>query len=121
MPLFCTASPLRVRILKWQEVLRLDELRQDVVAVVGGVGRVVGHRAVVIDEADKTGVLDAVGLVGRDRKDDALADGELFGETQLVVRVRQPLDAIERALELVRGDAGLVPDSRDTLDSVRCG
>ena len=51
-----------------QEVLRLDELRQDGASVVGGVGGVIHDRAVVLGEADEAGVLDAVALIGRDGK-----------------------------------------------------
>ena len=53
--------------------------------------------AVVVDEADEAGVLDAVALIRRDGKDDALAHGELRGEAQFVVGVGEPLDALEGA------------------------
>ena len=50
--------------LEVQEVVGLEDLRQDHLAVEGGVGGVVADRAVVVVELDEAGVLDAVGLGG---------------------------------------------------------
>ena len=55
------------------EVGGLEQLRPDRPAAVGGVGRVEGPAATVV-ELDEAGVLDAVRLRLRDRKDHALAD-----------------------------------------------
>ena len=65
--------------LEMNEVRRLQQLRQDDLAVVSGVGRVVGEAAVVVLEADEARVLDAVALAGRGRKEDALGDLAVLG------------------------------------------
>ncbi len=57
-----------------QEVVGLEDLRQDHLAVERGVGRVVADRAVVVEELDEPGVLDAVGLGRRRGEDDPLGD-----------------------------------------------
>ena len=60
-----------------KKILRLDELRENVASVVSGVGGVIHDRSIVVDEADEAGVLDAVALIGRDRKDDAFTHRKL--------------------------------------------
>ncbi len=67
--MFCAATPLSVAMRKVTEVVGLNQLRNDLVAVEGGVGRVVGAAAVLVGEADEAGVLHAVRLVraGRER------------------------------------------------------
>ena len=62
------------------EVVGLDQLRQDLEAVVRGVGRVVRDAAVVVDEADEARVLHAVGLVRARGKDDPLGQRRVGGE-----------------------------------------
>ena len=96
-----------------QEVLRLDELGQNRAAVVGGVSGAVGDGAVVIDKAHETRVLDAVALIVGDGEEDALAEGELGGEAQLVIRVGEPLDALERAFRLMGERQPLAPHTSD--------
>jgi hypothetical protein len=48
--------------LEREEVTGLNELRQDRLSIVRGIGGVVGHRAIVIDETYKTGILDSLAL-----------------------------------------------------------
>ena len=97
MPLFCTAGPLSVLNLKWTKVRRLQQLRQRDLAVVGGVGRIVGEAAVVVLEADEARVFDAVALAGRGRKEDALRNAAVGREVHFVIRFRQQQDAAGRA------------------------
>jgi hypothetical protein len=80
-------------------------------AVIGRVGGVVGRGAIVIGEAHEARVLDAVALVGRHRKDDAFAHGELGREAHLVVGVGEPLDASERVGEALSDRLRPLPDA----------
>ena len=75
------------------KVRRLQQLRQRDLAVVSGVGRVVGEAAVVVLEADEARVLDAVALAGRGRKEDALRDPAAGSKVHFVVRLGQQQDA----------------------------
>ena len=98
-----------------QEILRLQQLRQNDLSVVSGVGRVVDEGAVVVLETDEASVLDAVALAGRGRKDDALRDRLAFGKAHFVIRLREQPDAARgpvgrgvgcfRVLALCRQDA----------------
>ena len=56
---------LRLRVVNGNiaKVGRFDQLGQYVVAVVGGVGAEVGHRAVVVGEADHAEVFDPHALI----------------------------------------------------------
>ena len=74
------------------EVGRLDELRQDLEAVEGGVDRVVEDRAVVVAEAHETSVFHALALGRAGREDDPLGDLRLSRELDGVVRGRDPVD-----------------------------
>ena len=67
------------------KVRRLQQLRQGDLAVVRGVGRVVGEAAVVVLEADEARVLDAVALAGRGRKEDALRNAAAGSKVDFVV------------------------------------
>ena len=69
------------------KVRRLQQLRKGNLAVVGGVSCVVGEAAILVLEADKASVLDAVPLACRGRKDDALRDLAAGGEVYFVVRL----------------------------------
>ena len=91
-----------------QKIARLDELRQDHAPVVGRVSRVVSPCPVILGELHEARVLDAVALVGRVRKNDALPQRFVFGKRNFVVRFREPRDALHRALLVVRVDAHLV-------------
>ena len=75
-----------------QEVLRFDELRQDHLAVVGGVSGVIGLRAVLVLEADEAGVLDAVALGGRDGEEHAFGQARVGGELDFVIGLGQHQD-----------------------------
>ena len=104
-----------------QEILGFQELGKNGMAVVGGVSGVVHHRAVVVGELDEAGILDAVAFIRTDRKDDALAHPELGRESQLVVGIRQPLDALERALQVVEPAGMLMAHRADTDIQVVAG
>ena len=104
-PLVLDGVAVQCENAKVEEVLRLDQLRQDDVPVIRGVCRVVchfGHLAVIFREPDEARVLDAVGLVGRNGKDDAFAERELIVEVQFVVGDGEPVDAFEGELHLAR-------------------
>ena len=92
MPLFCTAGPVEGDEFEVQEVPRFDELRQDHLAVVGGVSGVIRLRAVLVLEADEAGVLDAIALGGRDRKEHALGQARVGRELHFVIGLRQRQD-----------------------------
>ena len=94
-----------------KKIQRRNEHWQDIMSVVGGIGGVIYDRSIVVGKADKTGVFDAVGLVGRDREDDTFAHGELVIEAQFVVGVSQPLDAFERVVDVARSVLGFMPDA----------
>ncbi len=95
-PFVLHRSAVQRKHAKVKEVLRLNELRQNGPPIVSRVGGVVHHRAVVINETHKAGILYTVRLIRRDRKDDALAQGQLGGEIQLVVGICQPAKAFKR-------------------------
>src|ERR1700687_3135527 len=56
---------------KEEEIGSLHQLRYHDPAIVGGERRVVDVRAVIVPEAGEAGILDAVALGRRDRKDNA--------------------------------------------------
>ena len=95
--------------LEVQKVRRLDELRQDHLAVVGGVGGVVGLRAVLVLEADEAGVLDAVALRGRDGKQHALGQARVGRELHFVIRLGQHQDLPGHGRGFLVARAGAVP------------
>src|SRR6185369_13496304 len=67
------------------EISRLDQLRQDVIAVVRRVGREIGDATVVVAEAHEASVFHALAL-GRARgKDHSLRDLRIAVEGALVV------------------------------------
>ena len=68
-----------------QEVRGFQELRQDGAAVVGGVSRVVNDAAIVLDEADETGVFHAVALIGGDGENDPPGHRDRGVEVDFVV------------------------------------
>ena len=82
-----------------EEVAGLDQLRQHAVAVEGRAGAVVGDRAVVVHEADHAQVFDAVAFVAGLGKNDHLRGLRFPRKLQLIVRVGQPADVLERFLE----------------------
>ena len=83
-----------------QEIERLDELREDDAPIVGGVSGVVDDAAVVFRETHEPRVFDAITLIRRDGENDAFAHRELRRKAQLVVRVGEPADALERAAQV---------------------
>src|ERR1700730_10022553 len=54
-----------------QEIRGLNQLRENDTAVVGGVGCVVDYATIVFDKSNEAGILDAIALVRRNRKDNA--------------------------------------------------
>src|SRR5581483_11746482 len=76
-----------------EKIRGFEKLWQNRSSVVSGVGGIVEDAAIVLDEANEAGVLHAVGLVGRDGKDDALRNGDGWVEVHLVIGLRQPADA----------------------------
>ncbi len=78
--------------LKCRKSLRFDELGQDHLAVVGGVSGVIRLRAVVMLEANEAGVLDAIALGGRDRKEHALGQARVGRELDFVIGLGQRQD-----------------------------
>ena len=54
-----------------QEVRGLDQLGENDAAIKGGVGRVVGYVPIVFDKSNEAGILNAIALVRRNRKDNA--------------------------------------------------
>jgi len=85
-----------------QEILGLDELGENGSTAVGGVSGVIHDRAVVFGETHEARVLDAIALIGGNRENNPLAHAKLRREANLIIRIRQPLDAFERALEIHR-------------------
>ena len=94
MPLFCAAGPFKRDEAKSQEIRCLHEFRHDDLAVEGRECRVVDVAAVVILETDEPGVLNAVALRGRGRKNDALGKLLLGLKLDLVVRSGQHPDTL---------------------------
>ena len=83
-----------------EEIRRLQQLRQDELAVEGGVGGVVGAGAVVVLEQDKAGVFDAVALRGRAGKNDAFGNAALGGELHLVIGLGEMQNSLGDGLAL---------------------
>src|SRR5436190_9431196 len=81
-----------------EKIRRLQQLRQGDLAVVSGVGRVEGEAAVLVLEADKTRILDAVALAGRGREEDALGGAAVGCKVDFVVRLREQQDAARGAV-----------------------
>ena len=63
---------------------------QDRLSVVRGIGGVVGHRAVVVDETHKTGILDPFALGFRNGKDHPLGNRVILAKENLVIGLCQP-------------------------------
>ncbi len=99
MPLFCAGAVDRVDADP-EEVAGFDQLRQHAVAVEGRAGAVVGHGAVVVHEADHAQVFDAVAFIVGLGKNDHLRRLRFPRKLQLVVRLGQPADVLERRLKL---------------------
>ncbi len=98
MPLFRAGAVDRV-YADLQEIAGLDQLRKHAIAVEGRAGAVVGNRAVVVHETDHAEVLDAVAFVAGLGKNHQLGGLRFPRQLQLVVRVGQPADVLERFLE----------------------
>jgi hypothetical protein len=64
--------------IETEEITGFNELRQDSVSVIGGVGGTVDDFSVFLDEPHKAGVFDPVTFISRDRENNAFADGQLF-------------------------------------------
>ena len=99
MPLFCAGAVDRMHADP-EEVAGLDQLREHAVAVEGRAGAVVGHRAVVVHKADHAQVFDAVAFIVGLGKNDHLRRLRFPRKLQLIVRVGQPTDVLERCLKL---------------------
>jgi hypothetical protein len=54
------AISIQSKNTKVEKIPRADQLRQNVVPVIGSVGRIISHCAVVIHKADEAGVFNAV-------------------------------------------------------------
>ena len=89
-PLVLRAGPGQRRDLEGGEVVALDELRQDLEAVVGGVRGVVAARPVVLGQAHEPGVLHAPALVRPLGPQHALAEASRRVEGEQVVGRGQP-------------------------------
>ena len=81
------------------EVAGLDQLREHTVAVEGRASAIVGHRAVVVHEADHAQVFDAVAFIVGLGKNDHLGRLRFPRKFQLIVRLGQPTDVLERRFE----------------------
>ena len=99
MPLFCAGAVDRMHADP-EEVAGLDQLREHAVAVEGRAGAVVGDCAVVVHEANHAQVFDAVAFIVGLGKNDHLGRLRFPGKLQLIVRLGQPADVLERRLEL---------------------
>ena len=91
----------------------MDHLRQDDIAVVGGVGGHVGGRAVVLVERHEAGVLDAVHLALRVGEEDFLGNIQALGKNHGVVRLREQQRTLGGAFH-----AGLVGAGANAADEV---
>ncbi len=100
MPLFCAQAAVDRMHADPAEVAGLDQLREHAVAVEGRAGAVIGHRAVVVHEADHAQVFDAVAFIAGLGKNDHLRRLRLTWKFQLIVRAGQPADVLERCLDL---------------------
>ena len=72
------------------KVAGFDQLGQYAVAVVGGVGAEVGHRAVVVGEADHAEVFDSPAFIFALGKNDDFRSGSVLGELKVVIGSGQP-------------------------------
>ncbi len=99
MPLFCAGAVDRMHADP-EEVAGLDQLRQHAVAVEGRAGAVVSDRAVVVHEADHAQIFNAVLFVAGVREDHYFRRIGFPRQFQLVVRVGQPADVLQRCLKL---------------------
>ena len=85
-----------------------DELRKRDAPVLGGIGRTKCRPVIVIDEANKTGVLHAITLIQRDREDYALGERNRGVEIELVIGFHQPLHAFDGSLYVLIMQLGFV-------------
>src|SRR5208283_1243461 len=90
------------------KVGRFDELRKRDAPVVGGIGCVICRTVIVIDEANKPGVLHAITLIQRDREDYALGERNRGIEIELVIGFHEPLHPFDRSLYVLSMQLGLV-------------
>ncbi len=99
MPLFCAGPVDRVHADP-DEVARLDQLWEDAVAVEGRAGAVVGDRAVVLHKANHAQVFDAVAFIVGLGKNDDLGRLRFPRKLQLIVRLGEPTDVLQRCFQL---------------------
>ena len=83
-----------------EEVAGLDQLRQHAVAVEGRAGAIVSDRAVVLHETNHAQVFDAVIFVAALRKNDHLRGVGFTWQIQLIIRLGQPTNVLQRRLQL---------------------
>ena len=84
-------------------------------AVIGRVRGVIADLAVVVSEADESGVFDAVGLGGRRRENDPLGDIQVRGEADLIVGLGQNHHRVGDRLELTLSNPVAPQDVLDFL------
>ena len=88
------------------KIRRLDQLRQDGASIVGRVGGVIGDSPVLLTEAHETRIFDAVALIRRGGKDDALRETDGGREMHFIVGHREPLHDLHGAFDLAAPPAG---------------
>ena len=76
--------------LEREEIAGLHELWQNCMTVVCGIGGVVDHRTVVVDETHKTGILDPLALGFRHGKDHPFGNRVILAKQYLVIGLCQP-------------------------------
>ena len=89
-------GPVERRDAERREVVGLDQLRHDLEAVEGRVGRVVRRLAVVVGEPDEAGVLHAVRLVRARGEDHPLGERGVGRERRDVARRGEHADDLDR-------------------------
>src|SRR5580704_11826138 len=95
------------------EIIGAKELGREMAPVVGGVGGEVGGGAVVTDEADHAGVLEAVRLGRAGGDEDPVADVTALPERDLVVVVGNPSEPGHRLPGRTAGtDLAVAPRDR---------
>ena len=97
------------------EVLGFEQLLADVGAVVGRVGGVVGHAAIVVDESHEAGVFHALGLGTHRRQEHLLAQRRAVLESDAVAPLGDPAHEADGPLRLLPSGHVVLEESEPCL------
>ena len=97
------------------EVLGFEQLLADVGAVVGRVGGVVGHAAIVVDEPHEPGIFHALGLSTHRRQEHLLTQRCAVLESDAVAPLGDPAHEADGPLRLFSSGNVVLEESEPSL------